>query len=320
MLTRLKVSGFKNLVDTELRFGPFTWIAGYNGVGKSNIFDAIRFLSLLADHSFVEAAHGVRGGDDLAKLFTTGGDRTMRFECDLLVPGSGYDDFHQPAEATHTFLTYVLELALVEERGLLRIELRREQLGYVKQEELARRFGFKVDAEWLKSVVRKPSRRVTYIETLDDGPKRIRLSSDRMREATKSKRGGGKPMDFSMASLPRTVLSAAQNADEARTAVLARAEMRAWRVLQLEPSSLRVPDELQADASLTTEGHHLPATLFRLAGRPDGERVLAEISNRLAQLVDDVRDVRVVKLALCPVGRDGPGKGQPYATFSPKLR
>ncbi|MBM3262563.1 MAG: AAA family ATPase [candidate division Zixibacteria bacterium] len=56
MLTRLKVSGFKNLVDVEVRFGPFTCIAGANGVGKSNLFDAILFLSALADRSLIEAA------------------------------------------------------------------------------------------------------------------------------------------------------------------------------------------------------------------------------------------------------------------------
>ncbi|MEH2437635.1 MAG: AAA family ATPase [Nostoc sp.] len=49
MLTRLKVSGFKNLVDVDVRFGPFTCVAGANGVGKSNLFDAIRFLSATAD-------------------------------------------------------------------------------------------------------------------------------------------------------------------------------------------------------------------------------------------------------------------------------
>lgn len=43
MLTRLKVSGFKNLVDVDVHFGPFTCIAGANGVGKSNLFDAILF-------------------------------------------------------------------------------------------------------------------------------------------------------------------------------------------------------------------------------------------------------------------------------------
>lgn len=50
MLTRLKVSGFKNLVEVDVRMGPFTCIAGVNGVGKSNIFDAIQFLSLLTTH------------------------------------------------------------------------------------------------------------------------------------------------------------------------------------------------------------------------------------------------------------------------------
>jgi AAA15 family ATPase/GTPase len=72
MLTRLKVSGFKNLVDVEIRFGPFTCIAGPNGVGKSNVFDAIRFLSALADRSLIEAALSVRAeGGRAADLRTT---------------------------------------------------------------------------------------------------------------------------------------------------------------------------------------------------------------------------------------------------------
>ena len=41
MLTRLRVKGFKNLVDVEAHFGPFTCIAGANAVGKSNLFDAV---------------------------------------------------------------------------------------------------------------------------------------------------------------------------------------------------------------------------------------------------------------------------------------
>jgi AAA15 family ATPase/GTPase len=42
MLTRLEVSGFKNLLDLRVEFGPFTCIAGENGTGKSNVFDAIQ--------------------------------------------------------------------------------------------------------------------------------------------------------------------------------------------------------------------------------------------------------------------------------------
>lgn len=48
MLTRLKVSGFKNLDDVDIRLGPLTCIVGANGVGKSNLLDAIGFLSELA--------------------------------------------------------------------------------------------------------------------------------------------------------------------------------------------------------------------------------------------------------------------------------
>ena len=60
MLTRLEVNGFKNLVDFSLDFGPYTCIAGPNGVGKSNIFDAIRFLSLLTEHTINAAALQIR--------------------------------------------------------------------------------------------------------------------------------------------------------------------------------------------------------------------------------------------------------------------
>ena len=56
MLTRLEVNGFKNLVNFSLDFGPYTCVAGPNGVGKSNIFDAIHFLSLLTNHTINEAS------------------------------------------------------------------------------------------------------------------------------------------------------------------------------------------------------------------------------------------------------------------------
>jgi AAA15 family ATPase/GTPase len=48
MLTHLEAHGFKNLVDVRAEFGAFTCIAGANGVGRSNVFDAIEFLPHLA--------------------------------------------------------------------------------------------------------------------------------------------------------------------------------------------------------------------------------------------------------------------------------
>ena len=99
MLTRLKVAGFKNLDRIDVRLGPFTCVAGPNGVGKSNLFDAIAFLAALADKPLVEAALAVRGGDsrrgDVQSLFRRIGDNIadkMTFAAEFLIPEEGEDE------------------------------------------------------------------------------------------------------------------------------------------------------------------------------------------------------------------------------------
>jgi predicted ATPase len=110
VLTRLKVRGFKNLVDVDVQLGPVTCIAGANGVGKSNLLDAIAFLSALADKPLLDAALSIRddGGrtGDVRSLFHRVGDEyapQMSFEAEMLVPRQGVDDLGQRAEATITF-------------------------------------------------------------------------------------------------------------------------------------------------------------------------------------------------------------------------
>ena len=89
-------------MDVDVRFGPFTCVAGVNGVGKSNLFDAIRFLSLLASKTLIEAALSVRAGggsaSDLRNLFHRVGDHyedRMSFEAEMIVPKKAVDDFRQ---------------------------------------------------------------------------------------------------------------------------------------------------------------------------------------------------------------------------------
>ena len=117
MLTRLEVDGFKNLVGFAVDFGPYTCIAGQNGIGKSNIFDAIHFLSLLADHSILEAAARVRARtEDAARLddLFFRGESTSRdsftLAAEMLVEQDVTDDFGRPGKTTSTFLRYEVEL------------------------------------------------------------------------------------------------------------------------------------------------------------------------------------------------------------------
>jgi predicted ATPase len=82
-------------------------LAGPTGVGKSNIFDAIHFLSLLADRPLLEAALSVRGAEpetaDPADLFWTVGDKRaeeIALEAEMLLDGEVFDDFGREASAS----------------------------------------------------------------------------------------------------------------------------------------------------------------------------------------------------------------------------
>src|SRR5262245_14575569 len=107
MLTRLEANNFKNLIDFSVDFGPVTCVAGPNAVGKSNVFDAIQFFSLLADHTLMEAALEVRGSDKdttgLEDLFWTDGvqrSREFSLAAEMLVDENVTDEFGRPARAS----------------------------------------------------------------------------------------------------------------------------------------------------------------------------------------------------------------------------
>lgn len=291
MLTRLCVSGFKNLVGADVRFGPFTCIAGTNGVGKSNLFDAIRFLSNLATNPLREAALMVRDeqgkSGDLRSLFTRTGDdydSSMELMAEMVIAESGEDDLGQPATAKTTFLRYELELAYEAESAtstVSRLVIRRELLTYINRGEARNRLGFPHSKEWRDSVVRG-RRTVDFIST---------EQSENGTLIRRHQEGGGQPQPYAANKLMRTVLSSV-NAGEAATAALAKREMQSWQLLQLEPTALRKPDPVDSLVHLGPDGAHLPATLYRLA-RLHGPDVYARVGRRLAELNEDVQHVLV---------------------------
>ena len=302
MLTRLQVSGFKNLVDIDVRFGPFTCIAGANGTGKSNLFDAIQFLGRLASDTFVDAAASIRAEEDKASsvlsLFHRVGSEyadSISFTAEMIIPDEGVDDLGQEAKATFTFLRYAVELAYrVDERLPFpgSFELVKESLEHIKLGEAWKHLRFHHSAkDWRNSVV-KGRRTAPFISTdFHEGQRVIRLHQD----------GGssGRPQTISASNLPRTVLSTV-NATESPTALLARREMQSWRLLQLEPSSLRRPDGFMTPPGMGSDGSHLPATLFSLAHSEDQADsdgpdtwVYEQIALRLSELIDDVYEVSV---------------------------
>lgn len=286
MLTRLKIKGFKNLFDCEVAFGPFTCVAGINASGKSNLFDAIMFLRDLADYSIVEAASRVRNSSgrravDLKSLFTVfpdGSTRDIELEVEFLVQKVVLDDFGREAQPSATHLKYKVTLRYVKSVAQTpeRIELVHESLTYVLKTESRKRLGFRTSNEFWSSVI-GGARRADFISTeVNGGVSVIRLRQEGHQ---------GRPLDIPASNSPRTILSTI-NTDDKPTALAARREMQSWRLLQLEPSKLRLPDDFSDESKVSSEGAHMPATLARLAK-------YSEVANRLSDLLPEVRSVEV---------------------------
>ena len=308
MLTRLEVDGFKNLLNFEIDFGPFNCIAGANGVGKSNIFDVIQFLSLLADNTLMEAALYIRGTDpetaDLRELFWTDSisrTNSFRIAAEMIVEPEVYDDFGRPSESSSTYLRYEIRIGYEGPtyKGTLgRLVLLSEKLNYIAEKNAPSHLRFPHSAKNFRRAIVKNSRRSPsgYISTEmhESGETEILVHQE--------KTSSGRPQRAPAASAPRTIV-ATSNTTSTPTILAARREMQKWRILSLEPSSMRRTDRFHSPQQITPNGEHLPATLYRLATEVNGkdgnsQRVYARVAARLSGLIGvsgvkiDVDEVR----------------------------
>ncbi|HPO14569.1 MAG TPA: AAA family ATPase [Candidatus Hydrogenedentes bacterium] len=292
MLTRLRVQGFKNLLDLEVYFGPFTCIAGPNGAGKSNLFDAIRFLNLLTQHPIMEAVQKLRetGGrsPDPRSLFTTFEGYTapeMRFSADLIVERKIQDDFGVSTEAAISTLRYEVAFRVQREDGTERLILVEEWLRPITLSEARGSLGFNSTKDFRSSCI--TGRRTTDFistHTSANGPE-IRIHQD-------GQSGRNRSLPAMESSL--TVIGGV-NTSDFPTILAARREMQSWQTLLLEPSAMRAPSYYDARRRpIDPRGSNLPASIARLQKEelhPDS--VCTELANRLSELIEDVQELRV---------------------------
>jgi predicted ATPase len=285
MLTRLRVQGFKNLLDMDLRFGPLTCIAGRNAVGKSNLFDAIHFLSLLTQHSIMEAVKLLREtrgrAPDARSLLTAfDGYRTpeMRFTAELLIGCDVQDDFGVAAKASISALRYELAFRLSSDNGVERLELVEESLRPITLEEARRDLGFPARPVFKTSAI--TGRRSTPFISTHGGQIRVHQEGH-----------GGRVVPAPKSS--KTILGGTVSSDFP-TILAAHREMESWQTLLLEPSAMRAPDLYSDPRFIDSRGAHLPGTIERLrrAEQIPGQ-VYSELANRVAELIEDVRELRV---------------------------
>jgi len=288
MLLRLRIKGFKNLRDVDIRLGPITCFVGPNGVGKSNIFDAIQFLRHLADEEFQRAGERVRGPatgsySPLELFWNNDPKGQIEFEADFLAPLKTLDDFGQSVEPSITLLKYSVRFGF-ESKPRPRLVLRHEDLRHNPKSEARELIGFKHTPAFRQSVVTGKRFGKAFISTSDEeGVLAVSLHGD----------GGSRGRPVPAAPSPRTVL-AGTGAAEYPTVIAARREMASWHALHLEPSSLRTPDQFGSPATVNEHGRYIAATLDRLArSEPRPGSVWQECANKLAMLAPEVQSLRV---------------------------
>lgn len=321
MITRLQIDGFKNLRNVDIRFDAFTCVAGGNGVGKSNLFDAIRFLSALADEKKLdEAARTVRdendkGADAKAIFFQTPSGKLgpVSFAVEMIIPHQASDDLGQTAKGKTTFVRYELEICyretLEERQQYGEIQIRRESLSPMSTSKSHLALGFEHSPAWRRSAI-AGRRNNPFISTDAKSDETI----IKVHQDGEGRHGSGRAYERPARKLPRTVLSSA-DADNP-TMMCAKTEMRSWELLQLEPSAMRKADSRSQEPRMDSNGAHLPATLHRLAraGMKDENattNLYQEIANRLTELLGDIRHIEVEEnertdtLTVFATGKDG---------------
>lgn len=287
MITRLEIHGFKTFQHFVLELSPFQVIVGVNGTGKSNLFDALRLLSHLADADLRTAFQSLRG--EAGELFTVLPDgkptNQMKLAVELFIDQHIKDSWGTEAELKYTRLRYELHVERrADQHGLERLSVSYESLKpLTRQDDLwVRQHLGKVVGEWLPRVTGGRSSPFISTSQEQEGKVTISLHQD-----------GRSGLQKSVAEkAEKTILSSVYNT-EFPHAFAVREEMRSWKFLQLNPEILRQPVSLLASTVLAPDGNYLPSTLARMASEDD--TILVDVSRDMANLVPGIVEVMIEK-------------------------
>lgn len=305
MIRRLRVRGYKSMVDATVDFDRLTVVFGPNGVGKSNLLDLISLLSRLATRETIRDAFEHHRGLPLEAFHAPLGfgargmeqqvhakELQFRIECDLeLHPdvvatvnqGLAERESMAGAEASYTRVTetrlrYELEIGFRPTSGVLR----------VVDEHL-----FALKSDWTPK-----DSRTAFVE-------RQELAGGRTRFVARVERQSH-PRYFET-DRPRTLLSELSDPVYHPHVVAAAREMASWRVYYVEPSQMRKNVGVQSADEPGRQGELLSAYYYTLqASRPGTFRGIVKNLRALVAGLADLRvDVRDGFLELIAVQTNG---------------
>lgn len=298
MITYIKIDGFKSFQNFEMDFTPLTVIAGSNAAGKSNLFDALKLLSTLADTDKIQRAFRDQRGE-LLELFTQYDDHSytdeMSFVVEMLLNPTVTDTWGATEKLRYTRLRYELRLhRFTNSIGMEDVEVVYERLDTIKHktDKWVRMLPAQTSGVWRPKVT-EGRRQTPYIYTGEyNGKQTIIVPQDGSQ---------GKKRLFPLNNTTRTVLSSMDSVDF-KHILAVREEMRNWKFLQLNPEDLRLPtSKTDGEDLISASGKNLAAALYRI--KQEDKYNLIEISRRLhsflpnfvsVDVIDDVENKRYV--------------------------
>ena len=272
MITRIEIDGYKGFENFSMDFSPFTVIAGVNGVGKSNLFDAFRHLSRLVSETFVEAFITDRGAyEELFTLFPDGNRRNeITYAVEMLLPKKVEDQFSAEATLQNLRLRYELRIKMEAPR---KFNILHEKLTYIK----------KADDEFMT----KHKKVRAYLPKLSRGRQTPFIETEKNQITISQDGNAGRKRVVSRDGAQRTVLSSITTI-EFPHAYAARKMLENIHFLQLNPEKLRASSKFSAPQSLRPDGENLAAMLARLVAHDaDIEQM---VSNDLASIIPGVAE------------------------------
>lgn len=290
MITCIEINGFKSFHNFKMEFTPLTIVAGTNAAGKSNLFDALRLLSRLAEVDKIHTAFREEQRGEMHELFTQydGGECApiMEFAVEMLVNKQITDVWGATDTLKYTRLRYELKIRhFINQSGLEDLEVVSENLTTIKHNDdnWIKLLPGDVIEQWRPKVVTgKRGTPYIYTEELQNEIPVVIVPQD-------GKHGNKRTIPLLHAT--RTILSSFDSVDF-RHILAAKEEMKSWRFLQLNPEDLRQPtSKTTGEDIISFSGKNLAAALYRI--QQTDSYVLKEISRKLNQFVPNYTDVIV---------------------------
>jgi predicted ATPase len=280
MITRIEIDGFKSFHQFAMDLRPFQVIIGPNGVGKSNLFDALMLLARLANgDSLFDAFKGSRGSvlEQFSLLEDGSRSKQMTFAVEILLPKTykytGVSGEKFPVKFNTTRYRYELRVVRSEE-SIQKLYINNESLHPIPADKDG----------WLKSDVQR-----AWLN-FDTYPPHFLIEDEEFHLTLHNRKTPIELNNNADKNMRQTGLSIAAGVDDHIKQIAL--NIARWQSLQSNPSMLKPASSgfIQAD-SLLPDGSNLAAVLYRLS--KEDEFALNDITRDMIRLNHNINMIDV---------------------------